>query len=427
MEGNVIEGNTLNGTWAGGGGVQIYQMNAIVNDNRITNNTASTQGPGSASHAGGIICEGGTYQLNNNLVARNRALAPAATSTCYGGGIVVRATNLEFHNNRVVENLIQTSTGVIAYGGGISVLAVDFSEHRDMILTGNYIGGNSALGGSNTIGGGIGIRNENPRMENNIIENNSAVNGGGIGIEGSVSSRPAVLVNNTICDNNATVGGGALLRAGAKVAAFNNIFWADTAQSQAEISVSGSTLEVQNCDVRGGYAGTGNIDLDPQFAASDLLFNLTSTSPCIGRGIDSVQLGGVWFYAPPYDFSNRLRPMPLATRLDIGAQEEQITIPPPEGVADQVVNLPARFSLEQNYPNPFNPKTGVRFQVPGVSDVKLTVFDLLGREVAVLVNERKAAGSYEVGFDGSGLASGVYMYRLTAGSFVQSKKMILLK
>jgi hypothetical protein len=65
--------------------------------------------------------------------------------------------------------------------------------------------------------------------------------------------------------------------------------------------------------------------------------------------------------------------------------------------------------------------------VPGVSDVKIVVYDILGREVATLVNERKAGGSYEVSFDGSGLASGVYLYRLTAGPFVQSRKMLLIK
>jgi glucuronoarabinoxylan endo-1,4-beta-xylanase len=89
--------------------------------------------------------------------------------------------------------------------------------------------------------------------------------------------------------------------------------------------------------------------------------------------------------------------------------------------------LPATFALFQNYPNPFNPKTVVRFQVPGISDVKLVVYDILGREVAVLVNERKSAGIYEVSYGASGLASGVYIYRLTAGTYVQSRKMVLLK
>jgi predicted acyl esterase len=93
------------------------------------------------------------------------------------------------------------------------------------------------------------------------------------------------------------------------------------------------------------------------------------------------------------------------------------------------------FRLEQNYPNPFNPRTGIRFQVTGVSDVKITVYDILGREVRVLVNERKQPGIYEVSFDGSGLASGLYLYRLTArqmdggqaGLYVAARRMVLVK
>jgi hypothetical protein len=100
--------------------------------------------------------------------------------------------------------------------------------------------------------------------------------------------------------------------------------------------------------------------------------------------------------------------------------------------------FPHQYVLEQNYPNPVNPKTGIRFQVAGVREagsgglglgtsVKLIVYDLLGREIAVLVNERKVPGNYEVSFDASGLSSGVYYYRLTAGSFAQTRSMMLVK
>jgi hypothetical protein len=89
--------------------------------------------------------------------------------------------------------------------------------------------------------------------------------------------------------------------------------------------------------------------------------------------------------------------------------------------------LPLETALMQNYPNPFNPKTGIRYQVSGDSDVKLVVYDILGREVTLLVNERKAPGHYEVSFDGNRVASGVYIYRLTAGSYVATKRMLLVK
>ena len=94
---------------------------------------------------------------------------------------------------------------------------------------------------------------------------------------------------------------------------------------------------------------------------------------------------------------------------------------------DNTPAAPVSYLLSQNYPNPFNPRTGVRFQVSGASEVKFAVYDLLGRELAVLVNERKAPGSYEVSFDGSNLASGVYIYRMTAGAFTRTMKMVLMK
>ena len=90
-------------------------------------------------------------------------------------------------------------------------------------------------------------------------------------------------------------------------------------------------------------------------------------------------------------------------------------------------SLPLEFKLEQNYPNPFNPVTTIKFSVPQMEQVNLKVYDMLGREVAMLVNEEKAPGSYEVKFDGSNLASGTYFYRLQAGNFVQVKKMLLMK
>ncbi len=89
--------------------------------------------------------------------------------------------------------------------------------------------------------------------------------------------------------------------------------------------------------------------------------------------------------------------------------------------------VPVACMLEQNYPNPFNPTTAVSFQLSVASNVKIVVYDLLGREVAVLVNEHKPPGSYRVVFDGSNLASGVYVYRLNAGRYVESRKMVLMK
>ncbi|MCH8496111.1 MAG: T9SS type A sorting domain-containing protein, partial [Balneolales bacterium] len=98
---------------------------------------------------------------------------------------------------------------------------------------------------------------------------------------------------------------------------------------------------------------------------------------------------------------------------------------------DVAAELPSEVSLSQNYPNPFNPTTTIQFAIPSSieagSTVRLSVFDMLGREVAVLINEARPAGNHTVSFDASALGSGVYVYRLQAGSVVQTRKMTLIK
>jgi hypothetical protein len=90
-------------------------------------------------------------------------------------------------------------------------------------------------------------------------------------------------------------------------------------------------------------------------------------------------------------------------------------------------SVPTKFNLKQNYPNPFNPSTKIKYSVAHSSTVLLKIYDVLGKEVATLINEEKPAGSYEATFDASNLSSGIYFYKLEAGNFVETKKMILLK
>ena len=107
-------------------------------------------------------------------------------------------------------------------------------------------------------------------------------------------------------------------------------------------------------------------------------------------------------------------------------------IPVIVSVDNKIKTMPTEFSLSQNYPNPFNPTTTIKYSIPNVGSgnaptVRLLVYDILGREVAALVNQRQQPGNYSVQFDASGLTSGLYFYRLTSDGFVSTKKMILLK
>ena len=95
-------------------------------------------------------------------------------------------------------------------------------------------------------------------------------------------------------------------------------------------------------------------------------------------------------------------------------------------------NVPNSYSLSQNYPNPFNPTTKIQFGLPLAENVQLTIYDILGREIRTLVNERYEAGSYSVQWDGKNnagkyIASGMYLYRIHAGNFVSTKKMMMMK
>ena len=94
---------------------------------------------------------------------------------------------------------------------------------------------------------------------------------------------------------------------------------------------------------------------------------------------------------------------------------------------NEILTSPKEFYLNQNYPNPFNPNTKIQFTINGIQLVSLKVFDLLGREVATLVNEEKSPGTYEVTWNALGLPSGVYFYQLRSGSFVDTRKMLLLR
>ena len=99
----------------------------------------------------------------------------------------------------------------------------------------------------------------------------------------------------------------------------------------------------------------------------------------------------------------------------------------PTGIFSMANAIPQSYGLHQNYPNPFNPSTKIKFELPKLSNAKLVIYDVLGREVATLVNEQLKPGSYEVEWDGSNYASCIYFYQLVIEGFVETKRMILIK
>ncbi|MCH8942235.1 MAG: T9SS type A sorting domain-containing protein [Bacteroidetes bacterium] len=155
----------------------------------------------------------------------------------------------------------------------------------------------------------------------------------------------------------------------------------------------------------GTVVGSGRIRLKtvdggttwvPQFHVLNILYGVSFTDADNGTAVGS---GGII-----------LRTSSVVTAID-----------------DNQIKQPNSFILMQNYPNPFNPSTTIQYVIISRQFVSLKVYDILGREVATLVNEEKPIGSYRINFNGSKLTSGVYFYRLRAGSFTQTKKFVLLR
>ena len=114
-------------------------------------------------------------------------------------------------------------------------------------------------------------------------------------------------------------------------------------------------------------------------------------------------------------------------RIRITPDGELPPAPPDAQISNLTSQIPTEFSLGQNYPNPFNPTTNFEYRIANVEFVSLKIYDVLGREVATLVNEQKPAGEYNVTWDATALPSGVYIYKLSAGNFTEQKKLLLLK
>ena len=111
----------------------------------------------------------------------------------------------------------------------------------------------------------------------------------------------------------------------------------------------------------------------------------------------------------------------------VGADGIYIRAGNPIGIQNISSEIPSGYKLSQNYPNPFNPVTNIEFSIPSKGNVKLTVFDITGKEVGLLINDVLSPGTYKFDFNANHLSSGTYFYRLVAGDYVETKKMVLVK
>jgi hypothetical protein len=416
--GNVFERDTvISANYAIGGAIDVWTGGAfpadgVIQDNIFRNNVSqSTGGPNSI----GAVNLGwtGPITVSRNLFEGN--LAINSSNYAQGGALLVEDNNFPQHgrklivDNRFIGNM--TISQGTATGGAVELFRTSAT------LDGNRFADNSVEGGSTAYGGAIAIDRSSFRFENNLVYRNTAPIGAAVDVAGppDIGSGQSI-INSTISGNT----GVAISLFNTDLVLLNTIVWNN---SGGAFQNSGGTLNVNYSDVQGAgvWPGTGNINADPLFADT-IYYELSEYSPCIFAGIDSININEVWYQAPPFDFDGDPRPMPMGTPPDMGAQE----FPYFTGIYEES-EIPEEFHLSQNYPNPFNPSTTIEFDLPKTSETTLKIFNVLGEEVVTLVSEKLPAGSYSYDWDANQLASGVYLYRLQAGDYVETRKMVLMR
>ncbi len=339
-----------------------------------------------------------------------------------GGGVLIAGSSPTIQFNAIVRNAVTKNSAVTSAGGG----GIRAGDGNPSILN-NVIAENTGR-----YGAGVVLNYTGVTMRNNVLRDNSGGQDYGGGALWINQNGPATkLVENTTIANNSVV---AVYVYQGSATFHNDILWGGSSASGAQLVARSGVQTASYCDVQGGFSGAGNIASDPQFA--DSYFHLSTVSPCADAGDTSAQTRDRENSGSP---GSALWPSMGGTRDDMGAyggpgarvlpaSSPTTSVPPVKS------DLPRFMRLEQNYPNPFNPSTIIRYMIAGdrgqgsgFSNVRLVVYDLVGKEVATLVSETQAPGSYEVRFDGAKVASGVYYYCLTDGGNVETRSMLLLR
>lgn len=346
-----------------------------------------------------------------------------------GGGIFIQYWSPRIRYNRIIGNHIDNDP-LHPDGGGGAVRCGDGYP----LIENNVIQNNSAHCGT-----AINLYFSSGIIRNNIIAGNYGGHvwgAGAIYTYNNCLQYPILIENNTVIYNSSINGcGGLRLYLSNSVTVKNNIVWGNL---PIQIFITGGIVSLSYCNVQGGWSGTGNIDANPLFINNS--FYLSQVSPCIDAGDTSAS------YKDPED---PLHPG-LALWPALGTIRNDMGVfggPHCSVIGSSIIGIKkygknqiiSDFILFQNYPNPFNPGTMIKFQIKESGFVSLKVYDILGKEVAILVNENLKEGTYEIPFNisqnnNNDLTSGIYFYKLEINNntknnynFIQTKKMIFIK
>lgn len=411
----MISNNTSNiDEWCkGGGGLYCgVQSNLHLENVSFENNTAVSSG-------GGLFSEGSTVNVLNSEFTNNHSLYDPGFPNQFGGGGMFC-----YGGSSYVENVIFFNNTAISNGGGFSL---NFS---DAFMNNVYVTENSALAS----GGGAYMTQSISELTNLLVINNSTEgSGGGLSINGTWGEYP-LLTNVTIANNYSIMGGGICTMLGGPRLT-NCILWNNEPEEIYGIDHFNGppVIAITHSDIEGGETGInfengtvywmiGSIDDDPLFLGmGDYPYSLNFDSPCIDSGTLTFVPG---YELPDFDLLGNTRIW--GDTVDMGAYEWQGT----GTINDQ---FPITNIQLTNYPNPFNPTTTIEFSIQNDSNINLSIYNIKGQKIKILVQNEFTKGSHSIiwnGNDESGksVSSGIYYYKLSVNGINEAvKKCILLK
>lgn len=429
---NYIQNNIVsNEGWAFGGGVTAAGPDVpvewvVLRGNRIVNNQSISQSD--VADGGGIFCYYNLI-LVNNQISFNSADGYLGGN---GGGAAIWGAfgpvTIEVSNNEITHNEAETTIGTIDYnalGGGVSILFDVTGRVSNNVISYNFIDApsnhgsngsgafiqdissdgfvfeNNLIQQNNTIsqnchGGGLSLLRSNGHYLNNVIQNNSAPNGGGISIRGVNNN--AVFINNTITGNTATGGGGGIYMMLSTVVLINSIIVENNSPIYPSILQYSGTLNVRYSNVGGEnvWPGEGNVNCHATFLEDG--YHLSQTCQLVESGIASINIDGIWYNCPAYDIDGEGRPSNAFP--EIGADEVLIvSVPEP---------MPVNHSSFAIYPNPASEKITVQLnETSSGFGGNISIYSLSGQELI-----RGYASGPKTDFNVSALPAGVYFVKI---------------
>ncbi|NOX87286.1 MAG: T9SS type A sorting domain-containing protein [Chlorobi bacterium] len=410
---NKIQHNQNNGlNYARGGGVNVFGR-ARITDNQIISNTCQSNKNG---FGGGLVCAGNFYSsdlkeiyIANNLIQNNSALTQEdKTEKEFGGGVIVTGYYGVIKNNEIIHNSISSKN--LSYGMGLYLE----KNSSDLILESNIIKNNYFSEGT-SYGGGLAVVFGEVTLQNNVIQNNKANFGGGVYVWSKFSNKVSPVINNTITGNDAADVGGGLYVIASDAVLFNSIVWGNTSPQNSSIYVENSNLEVRYSDVETGWPGKGNLDVEPVFMEDG--YHLDAPSTLLNKGVSAVQINDKWYKSPDFDIDGDKRPFEN-TKPDIGADEVLVVS------VNELVSTGS--SLITAFPVPFTSSTTIEYELKNPGHIRLSVYDHLGKQIQVIVDEYLPQGKYKSTWNPGNLPSGVYYCLLKTGGRTQSIKIIKL-